>query len=1326
MVVLCGHLNVIDGAGARNMSLLSRLVLFFRHGLHQKLRLIALLISAFMFLSFGSAAYASTGWDSQVGAGVYATPEEACDAQRRKVASEGKLKQGHHDSARTYHCDWSGSLVLPGWVRYHCAGNFQAPNEICPSTYRPAEQCCEDEIKEQSAPNTPSTPNPVSIASGTKTWAEIDYSSEDGLLTINRNYRSRMRSDARQSQSEPDRFGSNWQGTIPGTLVFAPSSNSVAEYLSDKGGIYSLVSSTDPADVVFKANAGEDSQHRLRLEMVAPLPSGMGREQYIASAPLPALAVAEFRLEFPNGAYTLYRRVGNPAYKYTLRTAVAIEHGKASGYKQYYDYIDNSKVPYRIRDSFGRQIGLEWDKTNDLVGRKNTSESAIKKITLPDGSYLEYVYDDGVGRKNPLTVTLAVKNRLRTVQRKSPNAAVLWSRKYHYENLGFPMALTGIEDGAGRRLTTYTYDVYGHVASTESAGGADRHELTHSYPSATRIIRTVKGPLGHVATYEFEVSATKKRYTTSKLLSIKGSANGSVPADEVRYTYLDNRITSATDRRGTVTSYANDPVFGRPAQIKEAAGTKSEQQDDISWHSQWDLPAVTQQDGVRTENTYDAQGRLISRTDIDTTTHSAPYATAGQSRSTNYAWTAQGKIAQMNGPLPPDAQGRDDITAFAYDTGGNLISATNALGHVTTFSGHDANGRASAMTDPNGVITAFGYDPLGRMTSVNVKHPGNAALDAVTALEYDTEGRVTGITLPQTAKLFVDYSAIGRVTALRSGDGERIDFAYDRMGNVIQRTVKRSDGSAVASIKQSYDALGRLVRETLGVGRPRILTYDKDGNVTAVTDPRNFTSGNAFDALGRVVQATNTDGGTETHSYNKRDETVSYKDPVNVISAFVRNGFGDMIQEMSPDRGTSTYTYDAGGQMVSATDGRGQRINYAYDIAGRIVSKIPVGRPVSETISYAYDGAGTGGGLGGYQLGQLTSVSDSSGVTRFAYDHRGNLLQRSQTVGSTANAALTYAYDLADRITQITYPSGRSVRYGNDGKGRVAAVDTRSSAAAAWVMLASNMTYQPFGSAETMTLGNGLIAANDRGLDGRLRGRRLTNGSSTATPVGTKLSDISYGYDPDGNVTSMEDKVTPARSSLYGYDAGGRVNMMVAEGSNAPANYTYTQGTNQLASVTTSIANTPAATRTVQYDARGNPTSETRNNGAGATQAVTIAYDGHGRMTGYARSGEVSLTHSYNGNDDRISTTTTSAATATPDTRRFVYAPDGRVLGEYGSSASDVRAEFIWLSPQVGDAGSFGGDDGEAGRSAGQSENRASADICRWRSPRMTTSPGRS
>jgi RHS repeat-associated protein len=225
------------------------------------------------------------------------------------------------------------------------------------------------------------------------------------------------------------------------------------------------------------------------------------------------------------------------------------------------------------------------------------------------------------------------------------------------------------------------------------------------------------------------------------------------------------------------------------------------------------------------------------------------------------------------------------------------------------------------------------------------------------------------------------------------------------------------------------------------------------------------------------------------------------------------------------------------------------------------------------------------------------------------------------------------------------------------------------------------MTYQPFGAVETVALGNGLTAANERGLDGRLKRRRLTS-----VTTGTAFSDLSYIHDPDGNVGSIDDHVTPARSAIYGYDAMGRMNMMVAEGAATNASYSTTSGTNRLASITS-----PAGDRSIAYDGRGNPTSEARTGGIG----VTTAYDGHGRMTSYARSGEADLTHAYNGLDDRVATTSVTGSGS--ETRRFVYAPDGRVLGEYGTSATDVKAEFIWASPEVGDADTYGGDDGLGG-----------------------------
>jgi RHS repeat-associated protein len=115
---------------------------------------------------------------------------------------------------------------------------------------------------------------------------------------------------------------------------------------------------------------------------------------------------------------------------------------------------------------------------------------------------------------------------------------------------------------------------------------------------------------------------------------------------------------------------------------------------------------------------------------------------------------------------------------------------------------------------------------------------------------------------------------------------------------------------------------------------------------------------------------------------------------------------------------------------------------------------------------------------------------------------------------------------------------------------------------------------------------------------------------------------------------------------------------------------------------------TAAGARTIGYDGRGNTATETRPGGV----SVAAAYDGYGRLTGYARTGDPVQTNVYNGLDDRVAVTSGAA------TRRFVYDMDGRVLGEYGTSAADVKAEFIWLSPEVAnDNAPFGGDDGVGG-----------------------------
>jgi RHS repeat-associated protein len=69
----------------------------------------------------------------------------------------------------------------------------------------------------------------------------------------------------------------------------------------------------------------------------------------------------------------------------------------------------------------------------------------------------------------------------------------------------------------------------------------------------------------------------------------------------------------------------------------------------------------------------------------------------------------------------------------------------------------------------------------------------------------------------------------------------------------------------------------------------------------------------------------------------------------------------------------------------------------------------------------------------------------------------------------------------------------------------------------------------------------------------------------------------------------------------------------------------------------------------------------------------------------------------YNGMDERIQVVTTPVIGAA-DTRVNLYDLDHRIVGEYGATGTvDIKAEYIWLMPEVGAIGPIGGDDGLGG-----------------------------
>ncbi|MBA4233984.1 MAG: hypothetical protein C0465_25765, partial [Ralstonia sp.] len=131
--------------------------------------------------------------------------------------------------------------------------------------------------------------------------------------------------------------------------------------------------------------------------------------------------------------------------------------------------------------------------------------------------------------------------------------------------------------------------------------------------------------------------------------------------------------------------------------------------------------------------------------------------------------------------------------------------------------------------------------------------------------------------------------------------------------------------------------------------------------------------------------------------------------------------------------------------------------------------------------------------------------------------------------------ATSYAYDAADNLTLLTYPSGRQVEYLRDTMGRVTTVRTRKPATAAWSNIASGIVYQPLSlNVKSFTHGNGLATTNTHTLDYELSRCRVTDGALA-------LIDKSYTRADKLNITSITDNVAPANSLALGYNKPNRL-----------------------------------------------------------------------------------------------------------------------------------------------------------------------------------------
>lgn len=194
----------------------------------------------------------------------------------------------------------------------------------------------------------------------------------------------------------------------------------------------------------------------------------------------------------------------------------------------------NGRVLSIGRDGFGRVVSAKENEIEVFSFFYNANNLISNVIS---GSYsVKYEYDTNF-------------NLIKVTHNEEPSSV------YHYENINFPHALTGITDGKNIRFSSWEYDSQGRAVASEHAGGENRTEINYSYLNDSSNPRVqVTNSLDKKTTYYLEsIGATKK------IVSVSGHASENCEAASQYKTYfLTGAVETETDWEGNVTYYERD------------------------------------------------------------------------------------------------------------------------------------------------------------------------------------------------------------------------------------------------------------------------------------------------------------------------------------------------------------------------------------------------------------------------------------------------------------------------------------------------------------------------------------------------------------------------------------------------------------------------------------------------------------------------------------------------------------------------------------------------------------------------------------------------
>ncbi len=739
----------------------------------------------------------------------------------------------------------------------------------------------------------------------------------------------------------------------------------------------------------------------------------------------------------------------------------------------------------------------------------------------------------------------------------------------------------------------------------------------------------------------------EKRYTNEQELNNNGGVSNSYI--EIKYSYTDNLGRSNFNGAYLTSKYVEEKVNGA---TKGNATYERYEYDNYGNVSRYTDPNShgTQ---ISTRYSYDALGRITSQTNPDSSVVSYVY-------------------DDVNNVLKVTNENNTEIY-YNYDEFGNLVNETDtATGeklHEYHYNGLFWKEWETNNTSSENYCKIYYYYYNDGRVSKKITKDKNGTIIAEEDYSYDDAYDLEG-------NGAVDCNKVTKTVLGDSNSPSIVTTQYiDNQGMLIREGKMHDDkinGNIELIATYAYDFLGNRINErsfkaNYEKWEESKLTaqykYDYAGRLTESTNAEGKTIKTAYDAAGRAITRTDAMGNSSIYEYDAMGRVV--KESIPFSSDIKTLGFEEGIPNISFINYTvKQYNYDANGNVIlekttcnkPAEADSYKQTDYEYDLRNRLV-KVKTynsGTPENYT-QYYYDKVGnklrmytglsspltirglddvTGDdneySVTGYEydsFNRLTGMTDPMGRKEsFTYDLNGNMINESDRNGNI----ITMTYDGLNRILSksvvtpdrkgdktysFTYTltgnklssSGEATNtiYQYDDLGRLIKEKENGG-------IEKTYTYDVSNNRESFLLSQNGTAKIKMfyEYDNLERLWKVRENSESATPTAT------YGYDSNGNRTTLA--YINGDLTRYFYNLSNKLTLLVNE-----KDYIY------------------LSSYSYTYNLDGNQASKTDDTG----KITNYEYDGLGRLTSEAVTGENPIYYTYDDNNNRDTMSIGSAVT---------------------------------------------------------------------------------